>query len=329
MPRARRRVALGLIAVAALAASACAPKPLDLYTKIATDHLNATPESRPWICHSTGNGAPLSGSGNGAHVHPFYEGRVKGNLAWSDCLKVAGELDKALAFAKQWPTRKDAEASGWIQAVQYLPGMGTHHFRLGNKSGFNAGEPEFLMYGGQNPDAPLVGVSYAALDATPPEGFTGGNDWFHAHQTLCIKDGSTEVIPGGDHMTPEDCKALGGTKADLGGDGILLLHAWIIPGWEFKTDVFVGEHPCLIEGGAAPKDHPCWKLTEHDHSIGQPGHDDGHDHGTTTTTVAGATTTTIAGATTTTVAGASTTTVAGATTTTPGVSTTTHGEHDH
>jgi hypothetical protein len=42
-----------------------------------------------------------------------------------------------------------------------------------------------------------------------------------------------------------------------------LLHVWIVPGWNFQPDVFVGHHPCLLASGPAAPDDPCWTTDMH------------------------------------------------------------------
>ncbi|MBK5288102.1 MAG: hypothetical protein JJE46_06510 [Acidimicrobiia bacterium] len=229
------------VAVLALLLTAC-------YRPLAVAHQANHPDTRPWWCHSTG--------GEGTHGSAYYTnlGITKGMLSWDDCLAVSGHLDKAAAFALQWPTRGDAEAAGWKATVNYATGMGTHHSR-GNalQGAFNPDQPNFLQYGGNSPDAKLVGMSWYVNNGPdgPPEGFEGNNDWWHTHEYLCVSRTSGLVVFDGQCPSGVD-----GTSVYLG--GYWMVHAWIVPGWLNQSDVFVGHHPCLLAGGPAAPDDPCW-----------------------------------------------------------------------
>lgn len=236
----RGRKLAGLIVIA-LIATAC-------YRPMAVEHQANNPNTRPWWCHSTG--------GEGTHGSQYYtdQGITKGMLSWNDCLEVSGHMDKALLFALQWPTRGAAEADGWRATVNYATGMGTHHSR-GNALGgtFNPDQPTFLQYGGNGPDAQLVGMSWYVDNgpAAPPAGFAGNNDWWHIHEYLCISNTTGLVVFDG------RCPAgVNGVSVYLG--NLWLLHAWIVPNWINKADVFVGHHPCLLPGGPAMPHDPCW-----------------------------------------------------------------------
>ena len=41
-------------------------------------------------------------------------------------------------------------------------------------------------------------------------------------------------------------------------NNVWLLHAWIVPGWEDRSDVFAGHNPCLLPSGPATPDDECW-----------------------------------------------------------------------
>jgi hypothetical protein len=57
--------------------------------------------------------------------------------------------------------------------------------------------PEFLMYGGNSNRSPLVGFAWyvEGTTTTPPDGFAGGNDWWHRHESLCFND-ATFIVNG-------------------------------------------------------------------------------------------------------------------------------------
>jgi hypothetical protein len=164
-----------------------------------------------------------------------------------------------------------------------VPGLGTHHIKdFSSLSRFDPAKPAFLIYGGQGPDAPLVGMAYYLAGAanTPPEAFAGTNDWWHLHTKICVgPDG--ESLGGGEEFTDEECAAMGGVNRPLGGGGgHWLLHVWVAPGYQTRFDVFVSGHPCLGETGPLPQDDACWDIVNHEPADGplpDPGHG-GHDH---------------------------------------------------
>ena len=78
----------------------------------------------PWFCRSQGRGldhVPELGQHQSA-----YEGKEKGELSMADCAGVAAFLDKAWTTARRYPTRRVALTAGALQAVQFMPGVGTH-----------------------------------------------------------------------------------------------------------------------------------------------------------------------------------------------------------
>jgi hypothetical protein len=213
-------------------------------------HRQSNPNSRPWFCESE-----LMPDEPGA-AHYLEMGVSKGMLSWNDCLLVAAQFDEALTYAKQWPTRGEAEADGWTARVNYATGMGTHHARGNPLQGtFDPTRPTFLQYGGNTPDAKLVGISWYVENGPdePPAGFAGDNDWWHVHEYLCISNTSGLVVFDGRCPT-----GVNGSTVYLG--NYWLLHAWIVPDWEHRSDVFVGHHPCLLPSGPAAHDDPCWEM---------------------------------------------------------------------
>lgn len=276
--RARLWLRLGVMAVGLSLLSGC-------FLASARYHRATSPETRPYFCNAVGDGTPLGGHGNGNHVHPIYEGMTKGELNWEDCLRIAEQFDAAERAVKDVTTRGAGEAAGWRQVAQYIPGLGTHHMRgafgpggpVGGGSTFDPTRPTFLIYGGAGPEAPLVGLSYAAPGTSnPPPAFAGTNDWWHLHQKVCF-GANGQILAGAEEIPDEECAALGGTQRDLG-PGIWLLHLWVVPGYQLKLDVFASGHPCLGETGPLAWEDPCWELANRDPADGlPPGHGE-HDH---------------------------------------------------
>jgi hypothetical protein len=231
------------LAALALLLSAC-------YVPLAEQHQQHHPNTRPWWCHSMG------GEGTHGAQHYLDQGIQKGMLSWADCLQVSENFDNSLRYALQWPTRGEAEADGWAATVNYATGMGTHHAR-GNplQGSFDPNRPNFLQYDGNGPDAKLVGMSWYVDNGpdAPPAGFAGNNDWWHTHEYLCISNTSGLVIRDGQCGANQN-----GTTVYLG--NFWMVHAWIVPGWTWPHDVFIGHHPCLLPGGPAAEHDPCWEM---------------------------------------------------------------------
>lgn len=238
------------------------------FLQVATEHQAASPDTRPWWCHSTGDGG-----GHGGHDMPMPMPMEKGMLSWEDCLANSAAFDEALIWAMQYPTAGDAEADGFQQMVPYAFGMGTHHARLGDfditdpgfdplapefpgtrlDADFDPNRPEFLQYDGNGPGAKLVGMSwYVHSEGGPPAGFAGHNDAWHVHERLCFDD---DMRFQGQNLTDEMCEARGATNLHL--DDYYMVHAWIVPGWAYEPDVFVNHHPCLQGRPIADPHHPC------------------------------------------------------------------------
>lgn len=232
--------AIGAVGMA-LALSGC-------FVPLATYWEATNPDTRPWWCDS-------QPSQHGGHdPHPVYDDVEKGMLSWDDCHEVSANLQKAMLWALQWPTLADAEADGFDRIVPYAEGMGTHHTRGAISQDFTPTRPQFLQYGGNGPDAPLVGMSWYVNNgpAAPPAGFVGDNDWWHTHEYLCFQGGI--VVYDG------RCEDAGipGTSIYLGNNW--MLHAWIVPGWQNNPDVFVNHHPCLLADGMAGPHDACWDM---------------------------------------------------------------------
>jgi hypothetical protein len=87
----------------------------------------------------------------------------------------------------------------------------------------------------------------------PPAGFPGDNDWWHAHEYLCISNRTGLVVRDGQCLPDQE-----GTSVYLG--NYWMVHTWIVPGWLHEPDVFIGHHPCLLPGGPAAPSDPCWEM---------------------------------------------------------------------
>ncbi len=114
----------------------------------------------------------------------WYSTIDKAPLAWDDCVRMSAQFDVAKQYAEQYPTRGQAEASGFREVTSFIPGMGTHHVKGGitpqmladpafvatrqnpilDNHGldnvFDPSKPEVMQYDGNGPDARLVGFDY-------------------------------------------------------------------------------------------------------------------------------------------------------------------------
>jgi hypothetical protein len=143
------------------------------------------------------------------------------------------------AWAMQYPTAADAAANGYPKLTMYFPGLGAHYIDLGllfDNAPFDPARPETLLYGGDGPDAQLVGINYIVYSGTePPAGFAGTWDVWHEHPSLCLVGG---IVIG--EQPAAECQSLGGTWLDF--SGFWLLHVWSIPGWEAPEGIFSHEN---------------------------------------------------------------------------------------
>jgi hypothetical protein len=155
---------------------------------------------------------------------------------------LAAEVAQANAVVAALPTVADAEAAGYSKVSPYVPCIAAHYIRtdLLMGDGFDAEQPEVLLYAGTDPDSEVVGLSYLVMDEDEPAGFTGDNDVWHVHEQLCLGEGG---VIGIETATAEGCAARGGTMRDVG--NIWMTHMWNVPGWESRWGLFSSEHPDL------------------------------------------------------------------------------------
>jgi hypothetical protein len=215
----------------------------------------------PWFCKAQGLGGAMDHGHQDGLANDAYAGKKKGDLSPEDCDKLAGMFDQVIASVKPYKTRADLKKAGaFAQAVQFVPGLGTHDTLRAKGGGFATrpgeppGPPMFLQYGGDGDDAPLVGMSWLTFSQNgPPPGFPGDNDWWHTHSTLCYSGPNTVI---GNELSDADCAKIGGTNRAL--PGVWMSHAWIVPGYEDRYDVFSGAYMC-VKGDGKPiaPDDPC------------------------------------------------------------------------
>jgi hypothetical protein len=161
----------------------------------------------------------------------------------AQCRRLRAELRTARAAAARYPTVADAVRAGYRQSSQYAPGQGAHYTKRSAIDGtFDPGEPELLMYDGSDDDSAIMGMSYYLLapDGLPTDrdvGFTGPDDQWHEHTSLCLDD-------QGVAQPDSECAAGRGTQTpDPGG---WMTHAWLVPGCESDWGVFSGSNPRVV-----------------------------------------------------------------------------------
>lgn len=166
-----------------------------------------------------------------------------------------GEVDQVIArWATRYPTGADAAKDGWYKATPSLYGIGAHYIRgnaFGGAATFDMLNPNILLFDGEGPDAKFAGVSYVV--AEKPEGFTGDDDSWHSHRSVCMEGLGQLSLTEEDSpvwYSESECTASGGRVMPLDNDQ--MMHLWIGPDYIDDAPVFAHDHPDLY-GGYRPK----------------------------------------------------------------------------
>lgn len=196
---------------------------------------------RPWYCDPTDTAINDMHMG---HTGPMHYTEEKGPLSASDCFMLNYQLNDAVQYASQFPTKGVAEANGWHWLAPWIPGQGTHHVNIARNvtDQFDPKRPNMLMYDSNDASGRLTGMVWVVRSGMmPPAGFAGLNDHWHFHEVLCYTYNPLPFIVG-DNITDEQCANLGGTNVD--GSDTWLLHVWLpeYAGWQ-ATDIFNRTHP--------------------------------------------------------------------------------------
>jgi hypothetical protein len=162
----------------------------------------------------------------------------------ADQAKLQAELETAGTVIPKMATAAAAVKAGYFQVTPYVPGIGAHYLnvRLLTGDGFNPAQPEMLLYNGNEPSSKLIGLSYAVLGDKAPAGFTGPNDTWHVHPSLCIVG---NIVVGPDSTPQALCDSVGGHKGMPFGKPMWMGHLWQVPGWESPWGLFSGENPVI------------------------------------------------------------------------------------
>jgi hypothetical protein len=162
--------------------------------------------------------------------------------------RLADQLAVARSVALRWPTVAAALADGWTLAAPYVPGVGAHYLRFSSVDGtFDVTHPEMLLYGGDSPNSPVVGLAYY-VKHHEPVGFAGSADHWHQHLDVCI--GPSGPVQGADAI------GVCATGKAAPGRWAWMLHAWVVPGWQSPEGVFSMENPRLRQAIVRKGSHP-------------------------------------------------------------------------
>lgn len=183
--------------------------------------------------------AGVANEGNSGHGH---RGPVEYTPLGAEARDVfAVQVAAANDAVARYPTVAAAEADGYRGITPYVPCIAAHYIKgslLGD--GFDAANPEILLYDGTDDDSQIVGLSYLQFADEEPEGFAGDNDPWHVHEQLCLGGGG---VLGDESTTEEECEERGGTLRQL--DNLWMMHMWNVPGWDSRWGLFSSEHPDL------------------------------------------------------------------------------------
>ena len=161
--------------------------------------------------------------------------------------RLADQLAVARSVALRWPTVAAGLADGWTLAAPFVPGTGAHYLRFSNVDGtFDVARPEMLLYAGDSPRSPVVGLAYY-VKHRKPAGFAGSADHWHQHLDVCI--GPSGPLQGADAV------GVCATRQSAPGRWAWMLHAWVVPGWESPDGVFSTENPRLRQAVVPKRSH--------------------------------------------------------------------------
>ncbi len=166
------------------------------------------------------------------------------------------QIEQVRAVAEKYPTPESAKAAGYTRTTSDVPFMGEHYLNFDYvKSGiFDPSKPQGLLYSKiDNGEEKLVGVWFLLLPGvggttreTPPAGFAGDLDLWHAHIGLCLV-GFSGASEG---ETKESCQAKGGSFTP---DLRWMMHVWVAPVQDNPDGVFAYLNNDLYQKQVAAK----------------------------------------------------------------------------
>lgn len=205
--------------------------------------------------HSHAEGAKAEGgAGTG-------QGNGHGAQAWTPitdkakCDELKGDIKKMEEVAAKYPTAQDAMNAGCFRVTIFVEGIAAHYMCPKNfQNTPTIDKPEMILYGGSQPWAPVVGLSYYSLAKSNPADDANADIWVkymprHFHEGLCIK--GTLVI-GGDNTDKAKCESQGGKIQGRTG---YMGHYWL-NSCDSPDGVFSADNPRLDIGVANVNDDP-------------------------------------------------------------------------
>ena len=111
-----------------------------------------------------------------------------------------------------------------------------HAWASQSAGSFDIAHPEMLLYAGDSPNSPVVGLAYY-VKYCEPAGFAGSAGHWHQHLGVCI--GPSGPVQGAGAV------GVCATNQLDPGRWAWMLHAWVVPGWENTAGVFSAENPRL------------------------------------------------------------------------------------
>jgi hypothetical protein len=224
------------------------------------------------------------------------QGNEHGVQAWvpladvEQCAELSDQIARMEMVAQRYPTLQDATDAGCFKATIYIPGIAAHLYCVSHHTaGTDIERPTMLLYGGNKPEAPIVGLSYMVYTDDAPSDAAHADLWvrympWHFHEGLCIKNG---LVIGGDNSDQAKCEAAGGKVQGRTG---WMGHYWLAncpsPDGVFsaanpRLDWEVGKHNDAHAGDDGLVEAPCQGTTmtiepEGDDAFGKPDDMDPH-----------------------------------------------------
>ncbi len=174
------------------------------------------------------------------------------------------QVDTVIKWASKYKTAADAKKDGWSKATKSLYGIGSHWLH-GGVAGFasfgstpDMTTPNVLLFDGEGDDAKLAGVSWIMNSPTDPVGFSGPDDHWHRHSSVCFVASEGVVISEGDaegspiNLSHAGCVRNKGVMFPI--SNLTMMHLWIGTGY-MNGPLFAHDNAKLLDG-YRPNENP-------------------------------------------------------------------------